>query len=113
MDIKELAENLARAGSSSQNPGEGFDCRCCGQRYVPVQGHWVFYNLCDSCFAAFDEQKMRGRFGRVGWGPPLPEEVAYYESCEAWLKASLCDHIGIVGEGWKEKFRREVGGGKA
>ena len=113
MDIRELAEDLARAGSTFLNPGEGFDCRCCGMRFVPVEGQWIFYNLCDLCFVVFDEQKMQGRFGRIGWGPPLPEGAVYYESCEAWLRSSFCDHTGRTSEGWKEKFRREVGSGEA
>ena len=113
MDIKELAEDLARAGTTFRNPGEGCDCRCCGRRFIPAQGQWGFYNLCDACFVTYDEQKMRGRFGKVGLGSPLPEGAVYYESCGVWLKASLCDHRSMVGEGWLKKFRQEMGLGEA
>ena len=84
-ELRELAEDLARAGDAFANPGEGFDCRRCGRRHVPRPGQWIFYNLCDECFAAFDAQKMRGRFGRLGWCDPPPGNE-YYESCEEWMK---------------------------
>ena len=83
--LRELAEDLGRAGTNFRNPGEGFDCRRCGVRYVPAPKQWVFHDLCDGCFALFDEQKMRGRFVPLGGEPP-PGGV-YFESCEAWMEA--------------------------
>lgn len=55
-----------------------FDCRCCGDHFVPAQGQWIFYLLCDECFARFDSEKMAGRLGQG----PLCEDG------KAWVLAN-------------------------
>ncbi len=31
-----------------------FHCRRCSTRFQPKPHQWIFYDLCDTCFAAFD-----------------------------------------------------------
>ena len=83
-----------------------FNCRRCHVHFVPCDDQWIFYTLCDACFAEFDGQKMKGRFsGNRGMFNAAPLEVLatlgvrsadeipeqrqpYFESCDEWL-ASL------------------------
>lgn len=41
---------------SAGNPG--FHCQHCGNWFQPKPKQWIFYLLCDTCFAAFDTQQQ-------------------------------------------------------
>ena len=62
LELAELAGELANADASFARDDRSFDCRLCGNHYMPAQGQWIFYNFCDKCFTEFNLQKMRGRF---------------------------------------------------
>jgi hypothetical protein len=57
------------------------------ERFTPADGQWIFYNLCDDCFVAFDRQKMVGRLWFFG-DRTTPEPVQgkdYFESVHDWI----------------------------
>lgn len=56
-------------------------CACCGDSYQPPA--WCFYDLCNPCFARFDDQKMRGRFGAFVPGYDATERTT--ESAKEWI----------------------------
>lgn len=66
-----------------------FDCRRCGAHYVPDRGQWIFYQLCDACFARFDSQKMEGRFITMGMAPG--DGRKRYEAVADWIAAETAD----------------------
>lgn len=78
----ELAAELANAHASFAKEDRSFDCRLCDKHFTPTETQWIFYNLCDRCFAEFNGQKMSGRFGPLPGRSPEP----CYESCDEWLK---------------------------
>ena len=66
----------------SDNPAP-FDCRRCGTRFQPKSRQWIFYDLCDTCFAEFDKQKMHGRVELL----INKRKTAYFEDVDAWMAA--------------------------
>jgi hypothetical protein len=70
----------AIARLSTGNPG--FDCKNCGAWFKPKPQQWIFHQLCDSCFAVFDRQKMMGRYARI----VEKKTVSYFEDVDDWIK---------------------------
>ena len=62
---------------------KGFDCKCCGEYFIPKQDQCIFYDLCNECFSKFDAQKMRARFSTFGGGEPIPG----FEDENEWIKS--------------------------
>jgi hypothetical protein len=59
-----------------------FSCRRCRVWFTPQRGQWIFHDLCDSCFALFDEQKMAGRAAYL-----RNQSTSYYEDAGEWIIA--------------------------
>lgn len=77
--VGELMQNLS-CNANDGHPREQRACRRCQQLWTP--GDWNFYNLCNTCFALFDQQKMAGRMAMLFGG----NKPSYYsESCEQWI----------------------------
>ncbi len=57
----EITRGLDHFVSESLEP---FDCKKCGESFTPSPGQWIFYNLCDGCFRAYNSAKMDSRLGR-------------------------------------------------
>ena len=70
--------------NASVKDGQFSKCRKCLKKYI-IKG-WNFYNLCDSCFVAFDSQKMQGRFGKYLGGQ---ENLKWFEDVDEWLKSLI------------------------
>ena len=68
---------------NKQPPDEegAFDCKNCGEHFIPAQGQWIFYELCDKCFLPFDGQKMRARLSDFFGG----EKIHGYEDVNDWI----------------------------
>ena len=66
----------------SDNPAP-FNCRRCDIRFQPKPRQWIFYDLCDTCFEAFDAQKMHGRIELL----INKRKTAYFEDVDAWIAA--------------------------
>ena len=82
----------ARAGLESfTKKDRSFDCRRCGTHYVPADGQWIFYELCDGCFARFDEQKMTGRCIAMGMTPD--DGKRHYEAAADWIAADVASGV--------------------
>ena len=64
-----------------------FDCTRCGSHFVPEEGQWIFYNLCNECFVRFDNQKMTRRFMAMGFEPK--DDKKRYESAAEWIQADV------------------------
>lgn len=76
-------EESMRGGKAFEE-GRVFDCVRCGAHVESPAGMWIFYDLCDPCFVAFDGQKMRGRFSGFDGG----ERIPHYESATEWAAAN-------------------------
>ena len=111
-EFSELARDIKTASESFCSDDRSFDCRRCGTPFIPQEGQWIFYNLCDECFLKFNTQKMCGRFRgfnfnvspdsdpearrhieslaeEFGGGNPCePYYEPYYESCDEWIEAT-------------------------
>ena len=76
----ELRRHITRSNDTADKGQSEEICGACGSPWIPDS--WNFYGLCTSCFAEFNDQKMRGRFSTLPGGTPLP----YYESSEKWIE---------------------------
>jgi hypothetical protein len=83
-DKRKVEQQAARGLQSalSDNPTP-FDCRRCGTRFQPKPHQWIFYDLCDTCFEAFDTQKMHDRVELL----INKHKIAYFEDADAWMTA--------------------------
>ena len=81
VDKTKFAEENHRALKNylSDNPLP-FDCN---HHYQPKPQQWIFHNLCDTCFALFDKQKVYGRIDLF----INKRQTAYFEDSDAWSKA--------------------------
>jgi hypothetical protein len=61
-------------------------CLRCGTAWTPSV--WNFYELCETCFAEFDAQKMAGRLGDI---VKHPQAQPWFESSEDWMAANPTD----------------------
>jgi hypothetical protein len=82
---REALQGLAYALFDSPQP---LCCRRCGASFTPASQQFIFYTLCDACFALFDEQKMAGRIASLEG-----EAVHYYEDADAWIITHPCRSI--------------------
>ena len=96
----ELRQNIDNADVSFAKQDRSFACRACGQSFAPGEGQWIFYNLCDGCFAEFDAQKMRGRFR----GSPSLKPSA---DSDPGAAAVINDMIDRFGGGTQDDFYTE------
>lgn len=62
-----------------------FNCIRCDKLVCGATLQWNFYNLCDTCFKEFNEQKMAGRLSGFCGIPELEYET--FEFAEEWMKA--------------------------
>jgi hypothetical protein len=75
--------------ASFEKKDRAFDCKRCGAHFEPAKQQWVFYELCDDCFARFDRQKMRGRFASIGGVPQDGHTGPSFESVNEWISHDL------------------------
>ncbi len=50
----EFAREIAACYEVGLAGDSSFPCRRCGQDFAPVKGQWIFYKLCDGCFAEWN-----------------------------------------------------------
>ena len=55
-----------------------FNCKLCSKLYAPGPNEWIFHDLCDRCFPAFDTQKWAGR---------IHDLRCYFEDSDEWVDA--------------------------
>jgi Zn finger protein HypA/HybF involved in hydrogenase expression len=65
-----------------RNGNPAFHCKKCNSSFAPNRHQWIFYLLCDSCFAKFDQQKMMGRTAML----KKENSVKYFEDSDEWIK---------------------------
>jgi hypothetical protein len=83
--IKEMErERLAR---QEAEPDRAFDCKCCGDHFVPVKTQYIFHKLCDTCFLEFDKQRMKARLS-YAFGDGSVEGI---EDADYWIEQRTSD----------------------
>ena len=78
---KTFHQECDNAIESFGKENRSFDCRRCGERFQPARGQFIFYDLCDSCFEPFDDQKMHGRYTAMLQG----RDTGYTEDVAQWI----------------------------
>lgn len=76
--IKREVENAARRAEE----GVAFPCKKCRVSYNPPPGTSIFYDLCDTCFKAFDTQKMEGRMATLHNKDNI---IHHFEDVDEWI----------------------------
>ena len=82
-DKEKIGQMADRAIKRLQLGNPAFNCKKCGRIYKPARTQWVFHELCDKCFAKFDEQKV---VGRAKWFNEK-KKVFYYEDSDEWVSS--------------------------
>ena len=80
---QKVALETSMAVERIKNGNPAFNCKKCGCLFTPESTQWIFYLLCDDCFAKFDLQKMMGRLAYLR----NEKRVLYFEDSDEWIKA--------------------------
>src|SRR5438552_3027911 len=64
-DKQKIQQQSIQALDRLNKGNPGFTCKNCGAWFQPQPDQWIFHELCDTCFAPFDRQKMMGRFATL------------------------------------------------
>lgn len=84
-DRQKIQQRAHKAIVRLQNDNPGFFCKNCGEWFRPQPDQWIFHELCDTCFTAFDSQKMLGRRST-----PLANRTAlYFEDVDDWIRHNI------------------------
>ena len=79
---KRIKEEVLEAQKNHTANPNSFNCIKCGQVFQPAPYQWVFYKLCDTCFKAFDKQKM---MGRMATSNKKGSYVKHFEDVNEWI----------------------------
>lgn len=72
------------------------ECLRCGVLFVPAEGQWIFYTLCDHCFALFDAQKMAARNAFYYWIQKDPTTVVAEHSYNPESVIDWIEHEALI-----------------
>lgn len=81
-DKQKIKQQSTQALDRLAKGNPGFNCKKCGAWFQPTPKQWIFHELCATCFAAFDRQKMEGRLALM----VEKKKMQYFEDSDEWVQ---------------------------